>query len=129
MKKNYIYLIISILIILIFFFLSIIYIDNKKNLVDYNYYAIFEKNDNNIIRRTYLYRTRLKKGYKYKYINTEIVLGFSEEVNKTEKKIGKGSLSKKEDIYSVINKNNSNGYVILKENKKRCSIEEFKRKY
>ena len=114
-----------VLVLVFFFFISIIYIDNKKKTVPYDYYMFIRNEQNNIIHTTYVYKVKMKKKNQYKYIYTEVKVYGSEEQKSEEEIIEKGKLIEKSELNEILKKNNSIGNVKFKGKTKIYTYEEF----
>ena len=123
--KRIIYMIGIVLVLVFFFFISIIYIDNKKKTVPYDYYMFIRNEQNNIIHTTYVYKVKMKKKNQYKYIYTEVKVYGSEEQKSEEEIIEKGKLIEKSELNEILKKNNSIGNVKFKGKTKIYTYEEF----
>jgi len=131
MKKS---LIIKLLIIIFFIETIIIYsISINKNIKNevkidekYECIAIFKGESLQNINTTYLLVKKDKKNYKYKYINTIILLNKDEQVEIKEEIIKKDKIKKIEKIFEVAKNNNAYSYVKNNEDNKIYTIDEYK---
>ena len=127
MKKNYIYILISIIISISIICLIILYDRQTNNEIPNNYIAVFKGETADIVKTTYIYEKKKDKKTTYKYINTIGKSTGYDSAEWNEEIIEKGNIKNKKNIFSVAEKNNAYSYVKYIKDKKIYSIEEFKK--
>ena len=129
MKNNKYYLIYitgTVILMILIFCSSIIYINNKESAFKENYIAVFKGQSNNEIYSTYVYeKKKSNKKIQYKYINTKVQTNQFDNINYNETVLKKGTVKSKKKVFEIAKKNNANSYVLSSKNTKVYSITEF----
>lgn len=135
MKKNIVFILITILILVSTFFISIKYIDSINNNVEDNYKIVFRGETIDNIYSTYVYKkvkyqtTKKKKKKKiitYEYINTIIIKNNADYTYSLEKIVNKGKTKNIDKISEIVEKNKATTYAEVKKDKSLIKIGEYK---
>lgn len=125
-KKNLIYIVGTIILMILIFYSSIMYIYAKDSAFKENYIAVFKGQFNNEIYSTYVYEKKENnKKIHYKYINTKVQTNQFDGINFDEVILKKGTVKSKKKIFDIAQKNNANAYVLSTKNAKVYSVIEF----
>ena len=135
MKRDIIIIIVSVLLLIGIFFVSILYIDNHNNNVNKNYTIVFRGENIDNIYSTYIYKTtkykntkakKKKKIITYSYINTIIVKNNQDYTYSLEKIIKKGTTKDINKIYEIAETNNATTYVEIPKDNLLVKTNEYK---
>ena len=100
--------------------------DTKDIKIDNNYIAVFNGKSGENIYSTYIYKIdNNRANYGFKYINTISKTTSNESSKKTIKVIKEGNIGWTDEAFEVAKNNNAYSYVLLPNDNKMYSIEEF----
>lgn len=128
MKKRYLIILISLLLITTIFVCVYSYIKERDtdNTIPTDYIAIFKSESAEVVHTTYLYEVKKKKKITYKYINTISTTSTYDSITTQEEIIKKGTIKKKTKIFNIAKKHNAYSYVKYIKEDKIYTIDEFK---
>lgn len=126
MKKRYIFLLISIILLIQIVLITVVFNKKEDTIVSNDYVAVFKSESAEEIHTTYLYMKKKNKKYTYTYINTVTTTNSYDDTILEEKVVKKGTIKKKKDIFKIAKKNNAYSYVKYRKDEQIYQIDEFK---
>lgn len=131
-KKNFIIILVGITLIAILFIIIYLYGKGlkKSDIIPDGYISVFNGGSGEITYSTYIYKIdNGKANYGFKYINTTNTTTSWGSSEWNIKITGRGILDWTDDVFYVANENNAYSYVLLPNDKKAYTIEEYQKMF
>lgn len=129
MKKIYLIILISVLLITTIATCTFVYIKEKDNdnTIPTDYIIVFKSESAETVHTTYIYEVVKKKKTTYKYINTTSTTSTYDSISTTEEIDKNGTVKKKKKVFEIAKKHNAYSYVKYIKEDKIYTIDEFKK--
>lgn len=129
MKKIYLIILISVLLITTIATCTFVYIKEKDNdnTIPTDYIIVFKSESAETVHTTYIYEVVKKKKTTYKYINTTSTTSTYDSISAIEEIDKNGTVKKKKKVFEIAKKHNAYSYVKYIKEDKIYTIDEFKK--